>query len=81
MAFQNALMASERAQQRLAMEEALSWLDLAAATAQSPAEGDEVNLRTAELLQQAGWTEPPHPASRPSFVGGGLVRSDFDFQA
>jgi predicted ATPase len=80
MAFQNALMASERAQQRLAMEEALSWLDLAAATAQSPAEGDEVNQRTAELLQQAGWTEPPHPASRSLYAGGGLVRSDFDFQ-
>jgi predicted ATPase len=80
MAFQNALMASERAQQRYAMEEALSWLDLASATAETAAEGDEVNRRTAELLEQAGWTEPPHPVSRPTLVGGGLVRSDFDFQ-
>jgi predicted ATPase len=80
MAFQNALLASERAQQRYAMEEALSWLDLASATAETGAEADEVNRRTAELLEQAGWTEPPHPASRSPFAGGGLVRSDFDFQ-
>lgn len=79
-AFRHALLASERAQQRYAMEEALSWLDLAAATAGTPAEGDEVNRRTSELLELAGWTEPPQSISRPSFVGGGLVRSDFDFQ-
>lgn len=80
MAFQNALMASERAQQRYAMEEALSWLDLASTSAETASEADEVNRRTAELLEQAGWTEPPHPANRSSYVGGGLVRSDFDFQ-
>lgn len=78
-AYRHALMASERAQERYAMEEALSWLDLASATAGSAAEGDEVNRRTAELLQIAGWTEPPQPV-RPSFAGAGLVRSDFDFQ-
>ena len=80
MAFQNALMASERAQQRYAMDEALSWLDLASTSAETASEADEVNRRTAELLEQAGWTEPPHPANRSSYVGGGLVRSDFDFQ-
>ena len=79
MAFQHALMASDRARERYAMEEALSWLDLASATAETAAEGDEVNRRTAELLEQAGWTEPPHPVSHPG-MGGGLVRSDFDFQ-
>jgi DNA-binding SARP family transcriptional activator len=79
-AFLYAQQASERAHQRYAMEEALSWLDLAAATASTPAESDEVNRRTAELLELAGWTEPPDGIRRPTFVSEGLVRSDFDFQ-
>lgn len=75
-----ALQASERAHQRYAMEEALSWLDLAAATASTPAESNDVNRRTAELLELAGWTEPPEGIRRPTSVNGGLVPSDFDFQ-
>ena len=50
---------------RCAFEEAASWLDLAAGVAESGAESDEVNRRTARVLELAGWSEPP-PAVRGS---------------
>ena len=81
LAFRRALEASEQVQRRYAMEEAMSWLDLAAATAKTAEEADEVNRRTAQLLEKAGWTEPPHVVQRPSFTSMGLARSDFDFQS
>ncbi|MEP7325615.1 MAG: AAA family ATPase [Gemmatimonadota bacterium] len=80
LAFRHAMAASEQAQRRYAMEEAMSWLDLAAATAKTTDETDEVNRRTGQLLELAGWTEPPHAVRRPSFTSPGLARSDFDFQ-
>jgi DNA-binding SARP family transcriptional activator len=80
LAFRHAMKASEQAQRRYAMEEAMSWLDLAAETAKTAEEADEVNRRTAQLLEMAGWTEPPHAVQRPSFTSAGLARSDFDFQ-
>ncbi len=79
-AYLYALQASERAHKRYAMDEALSWLDLASAAASSRTESDDVNRRTAELLELAGLTELPEGMRRPSFVSAELVKSDFDFQ-
>ena len=59
LAYRAALAASRAAQERIAFAEALSWLDLAAASASNAAERDEVNRRTAGLLETAGWSEVP----------------------
>ncbi len=59
LAYRSALVASEAALERIAFSEALSWLDLAAGAASNQAEIDEVNRRTADLLETAGWSEVP----------------------
>ncbi|CAN5871318.1 hypothetical protein BH24GEM1_BH24GEM1_18710 [soil metagenome] len=59
MAYRSALLASEGALQRFAFAEALSWLDLASAVAGSRSEADEVDRRTATLMETAGWSEAP----------------------
>jgi DNA-binding SARP family transcriptional activator len=59
LAYRASLAASQAALERTAFAEALSWLDLAAASASGQAERDEVNRRTADLLETAGWSEVP----------------------
>jgi DNA-binding SARP family transcriptional activator len=61
MAYRYALLASEGASARCAYDEALSWLDLAASSADSGQEAEAVDRRTARILELAGWREaPPH---------------------
>ena len=45
--------------QRFAFAEALSWLDLASSVAADRAETDEVDRRTAALMETGGWSEVP----------------------
>jgi DNA-binding SARP family transcriptional activator len=59
LAYRAALAASRAAQERIAFAESLSWLDLAATSASGEAERAEVNRRTADLLETAGWSEVP----------------------
>ena len=59
LAHRSALLASEGALQRFAFAEALSWLDLASAVAADRSETEEVDRRTAALMETAGWSEAP----------------------
>jgi DNA-binding SARP family transcriptional activator len=59
LAYRSALLASEAALQRFAFAEALSWLDLASTVASDRAQNDEVDRRTAMLMESAGWTQAP----------------------
>jgi predicted ATPase len=78
LAYRWSLKASEAARQRYAYQEALEWLDLAAATATQGAETDAVNRLTEELLSVAGWQEPPAPVRRAEFSQRELERQDLD---
>ena len=73
-----ALQASEAAVQRFAFAEALAWLDLAASCAGSPAEAAEVNRRTADVLEVAGWSEVPPGAKQGLPVTREIVGDDLD---
>ena len=66
--------------ERYAFAEALAWLDLAAANATTPDEADAVNRLTAEVLEAAGWSEPPTPEREGGPVTRGINREDFDFR-
>jgi DNA-binding SARP family transcriptional activator len=78
LAYRHALQATDAAVERYAYAEALSWLDLAAGAARTPEESADVNRRTADILEVAGWREVP-PEVRP---GGPatreIVRDDLD---
>lgn len=78
LAYRQALKAAEAACQRYAYEEALAWLDLAAATAGPGAESDAVNRLTAEVLGVAGWREVPPSVRRPEPVQREIERQDLD---
>ncbi len=78
LAYRQALKASDAARQRYAYEEALSWLDLAAATAAPGAESDAVNRLTAEVLGVAGWGEVPPSVRRPEAAQREIERQDLD---
>jgi predicted ATPase len=80
MAYRHALAAAETAIQRFAHEEALSWLDLAAASAAPGAESDAVNRLTGDVLGRAGWGELPVPVRRPTPAPGELERADLDLR-
>ncbi|MBA3317949.1 MAG: AAA family ATPase [Gemmatimonadales bacterium] len=78
MAYRSALLASEGALLRFAFAEALSWLDLASAVAGDRLETDEVDRRTAALMETAGWSETPATRrSRPP-VTREIVGEDLD---
>jgi DNA-binding SARP family transcriptional activator len=78
LAHRSALLASEGALQRFAFAEALSWLDLASAVACDRSEIEEVDRRTAALMETAGWSEAPPPrAGRPP-VTREIVGEDLD---
>jgi hypothetical protein len=73
-----ALLASEAAVQRYAFAEALAWLDLAAATATGPEQAAEVNRRTADVLEVAGWSEVPATVTHGPPVTREIVQEDLD---
>jgi predicted ATPase len=78
LAYRSSLLASEAALQRFAFAEALAWLDLASAVTDDRAEIEEVDRRTAALLETAGWTEVPAArAGRPP-VTREIVGEDLD---
>jgi DNA-binding SARP family transcriptional activator len=77
LAYRSALLAGEGALQRFAFAEALSWLDLASAVAGDRSETDEVDRRTAALMETAGWSEAPAVRGRPP-VTREIVREDLD---
>lgn len=72
-----ALLASEAAVQRYAFAEALAWLDLAAAAADGSAQA-EVNRRTADVLEVAGWSEVPATARGGPPATREIVQEDLD---
>jgi hypothetical protein len=78
LAYRSALLASEAALERIAFAEALSWLDLAAAYAPGKHEVDEVNRRTADLLETAGWREVPAGTPRGLPATREIVAEDLD---
>ena len=73
-----ALLASEAAMQRYAFAEALAWLDLAAGAASGPEQSAEVNRRTADVLEVAGWSEVPATVARALPVTREIVPDDLD---
>jgi DNA-binding SARP family transcriptional activator len=78
MAFRYATAAAEAAVARYAYTEALAWLDLAAASAQGGEQAAAVDRRTADLLEQAGWSEAPERPARP--VTREIVSEDLDLR-
>ena len=78
LAYRSALLASESALQRFAFAEALSWLDLASSVAGDKAENDEVDRRTAMLMETAGWTQAPDVRGRRPPVTREIVSEDLD---
>ena len=73
-----ALLASEGALQRFAFAEALSWLDLASATAGDRSETEEVDRRTAALMETAGWSDTPAAHAGRAPVTREIVGEDLD---
>ena len=73
-----ALLASETALQQCAYDEALSWLDVASAAADTSGESDAVNSVKARLLSQAGWNEPPAARAPVSLTLRHVERRDID---
>ena len=80
LAHQYALRASRAAATRYAFEEAFGWLDLAAATARTGTERDDVNQWSSQLLQTTGWSPPPRPVRRPGTPAWGIRRDDLDLR-
>jgi DNA-binding SARP family transcriptional activator len=78
LAYRSALLASEGALQRFAFAEALSWLDLASTVAGNRAENDEVDRRTAMLMETAGWSQAPAERRRRPPVTREIVAEDLD---
>ena len=62
------------------IQEALSWLDLAATCAEPGAESDAVNQRAADLLSLAGWSEAPATCRRHAPAQGELEPGDLDLR-
>jgi DNA-binding SARP family transcriptional activator len=79
LAYRYALLAAQAAAARYAYSEALSWLDLAAASARSPTESEGVDALTAEVLERAGLSEAPRP-SGPLPVTREIMSEDLDLR-
>jgi predicted ATPase len=79
LAYRHALLAARAAATRYAYSEALSWLDLAASSARTPAESEGVDSLTAEVLERAGLSEAPRP-SGPLPVTREIVSEDLDLR-
>ena len=71
MAYRYALQASDSSAERGAHGEALSWLDLAAASADGAVQSEAVDRRTANLLEQAGWRGERGAPAMPAKAGNG----------
>jgi DNA-binding SARP family transcriptional activator len=80
LAYRSALLASEGALQRFAFAEALSWLDLASAVAGDRSETEEVDRRTASLMEMAGWSEAPRAHRGRPPVTREIVGEDLDLR-
>jgi hypothetical protein len=81
MSYRYAILAADACGNRFANEEALSWLDLASATADGPEEAEAVDRLTALILDKAGWREAP-PVRAPAISPiGRVVRDDLDLPA
>jgi len=81
MSYRYALLAADACANRFAHDEALSWLDLAAATAETAEEAETVDRLTAQTLDTAGWREIP-PVRAPAISPiGRVVRDDLDLPA
>jgi len=81
MSYRYAILAADACGNRFANEEALSWLDLASATADGPEEAEAVDRLTAQILDKAGWREAP-PVRAPAISPiGRVVRDDLDLPA
>jgi len=59
MAYRVAMQAVESCERRFAFDDALGWLDFAAAVASTSTEADAVNRATAKLLEISDRREPP----------------------
>jgi DNA-binding SARP family transcriptional activator len=80
MACRYALIASAAALGRYAPDEAMTWLDLAAANAEDQEQTDQVNRLTVEVLEFGGWPEAPTaPRLRTSTQASSLAQADLDF--
>jgi hypothetical protein len=81
MTYRYALLAADACGHRYAHEEALSWLDLASAAADTAGEAEAVDRFTAQILDRAGWRESP-PVRAPAILPiGRVVRDDLDLPA
>jgi hypothetical protein len=78
LAYRAALRASRSALERIAFAEALSWLDLAAASASDEEQRADVNRRTADLLETAGWSEVPAGTPRGMPATREIASDDLD---
>jgi DNA-binding SARP family transcriptional activator len=78
MAYRYALLAAEAGVTRCAFDEALSWLDLAAASAASAEESELVDRTTARVLDLAGWREAPPVRGRVSLATRRVEAADLD---
>jgi DNA-binding SARP family transcriptional activator len=78
LAYRFAILAAQKAIDRYAFAEAMSWLDLAATNAGGAAEADAVNRLTAHVLEAAGWSEVPPLTKLGSAITRELEREDFD---
>jgi DNA-binding SARP family transcriptional activator len=78
LAYRYALIAAEAGVVRCAFDEALSWLDLAAASAASPEESELVDRTTARVLDLAGWREAPPVRGRVSLATRRVEAADLD---
>jgi DNA-binding SARP family transcriptional activator len=78
MAYRYALLASEGARARCAYDEALSWLDLACSSSGGPQEADDVDRRTARILELAGWREAPPVRTRATLTMRAVQQDDLD---
>jgi predicted ATPase len=78
LAYRHAKLAAEGAVARFAYAEALSWLDLAAASARTGEQATAVDHLTAEVLERAGWSEVPSRSHPP--ITREIVSEDLDLR-
>jgi DNA-binding SARP family transcriptional activator len=78
LAYRFGLLAGDAALERYAYAEALSWLDLAATNARGTSETETVDRLTVEVLEAAGWSEPPPLARVLGPMSREIAREDYD---
>ena len=79
LAYRYARLAAEGAAARYAYTEAVSWLDLAASSARTAEQAETVDQLTADVLELAGWSEPPRTTPPPP-VTREIVTEDLDLR-